>query len=64
MKDDAVYRGRCRTESDRLFLAYHIVKDGRFLTSGGNKATMGYSIPAAMGAKRGNPDKQVVAVCG
>ena len=43
--------------------AYHIVKDGRFLTSGG-MGTMGYSIPAAMGAKRGNPDKQVVAVCG
>ena len=25
---------------------------------------MGYSIPAAMGAKKGNPDKQVIAVCG
>lgn len=25
---------------------------------------MGYSIPAAMGAKLGNPDRQVVAVCG
>ena len=25
---------------------------------------MGYSIPAAMGARAANPDKQVVAVCG
>ena len=25
---------------------------------------MGYSIPAAMGAKVGNPEKQVIAVCG
>ena len=25
---------------------------------------MGYSIPAAMGAKLGQPDRQVVAVCG
>ncbi len=40
-----------------------IVRDGRFLTSGG-MGTMGYSIPAAMGAKLAQPDKQVVAVCG
>lgn len=42
---------------------YHIVKDGRFLTSGG-MGTMGYSIPAAMGAKVAAPDRQVIAVCG
>ena len=42
---------------------YHIVKGGRFLTSGG-MGTMGYSIPAAMGAKRGDMSKQVIAVCG
>ncbi len=42
---------------------YHIVKKGRFLTTGG-MGTMGYSIPAAMGAKLAQPDKQVVAVCG
>lgn len=40
-----------------------IVRDGRFLTSGG-MGTMGYSIPAAMGAKLAKPDTQVVAVCG
>ena len=43
--------------------AYHIVKDGRFLTSGG-MGTMGYSIPAAMGAKISDKSKQVIAVCG
>lgn len=42
---------------------YHIVKEGRFLTSGG-MGTMGYSIPAAMGAKLATPDRQVIAVCG
>ncbi len=42
---------------------YHIVKNGVFLTSGG-MGTMGYSIPAAMGAKKAAPDRQVVAVCG
>ncbi len=42
---------------------YAKVKDGKFLTSGG-MGTMGYSIPAAMGAKVACPDRQVVAVCG
>ena len=38
-------------------------KGGRFLTSGG-MGTMGYSIPAAVGAKFASPDSEVVAVCG
>ncbi|MGN0431722.1 MAG: biosynthetic-type acetolactate synthase large subunit [Lachnospiraceae bacterium] len=42
---------------------YHIVKAGKFLTSGG-MGTMGYSIPAAMGAKLGDMSRQVIAVCG
>ena len=42
---------------------YHIVKGGRFLTSGG-MGTMGYSIPAAMGAKLADKTRQVIAVCG
>ena len=42
---------------------YHIVRDGKFLTSGG-MGTMGYSIPAAMGAKLADKKRQVVAVCG
>ncbi len=42
---------------------YHVVRRGRFLTSGG-MGTMGYSIPAAMGAKLADRGRQVVAVCG
>lgn len=41
----------------------HIVRKGRFFTTGG-MGTMGYSIPAAMGAKAAAPDRQVIAVCG
>lgn len=36
---------------------------GRFLTSGG-MGTMGYSVPAAIGAKAADPDAQVIAICG
>lgn len=43
--------------------SHHIVRDGQFLTSGG-MGTMGYSIPAAMGAKKGDMNRQVIAVCG
>ncbi len=39
------------------------LKDGRFLTSGG-MGTMGYSVPAAIGAKTADPSLNVVAVCG
>ena len=42
---------------------WHLVKKGRFLTSGG-MGTMGYSIPAAFGAKEADPNKTVVAVMG
>ena len=42
---------------------YHVVRGGKFLTSGG-MGTMGYSIPAAMGAKYACKEKQVIAVCG
>ncbi len=42
---------------------WHLVKSGRFLTSGG-MGTMGYSIPAALGAKFADPTKKVVAVMG
>ena len=39
------------------------IREGRFLTSGG-MGTMGYAVPAAMGAKLADPKRQVVAVCG
>lgn len=42
---------------------YYVMRKGKFFTSGG-MGTMGYSIPAAMGAKRGDKSRQVVAVCG
>lgn len=41
----------------------YVMKRGRFLTTGGF-GTMGYSIPAAIGAKMAAPERQVVAVCG
>lgn len=41
----------------------YVMKQGRFLTTGGF-GTMGYSIPAALGAKMAAPDRQVIAVCG
>ena len=37
--------------------------NGRFLTTGG-MGTMGYGLPAAIGAKLAEPDKTVVCVCG
>jgi acetolactate synthase-1/2/3 large subunit len=36
---------------------------GRFLTSGG-MGTMGYSVPAAIGAKKADASAEVVAICG
>ena len=39
------------------------VSDGRFFTSGG-MGTMGYSVPAAVGAKFARPTRDVIAVCG
>ena len=62
MQDDAVYVADVG-QNQIWSCAYHVVKRGQFLTSGG-MGTMGYSIPAAMGAKLGVPDRQVIAVCG
>ncbi len=39
------------------------IKEGRFLTTGG-LGTMGYSIPAGVGAKFARPDREVVVICG
>lgn len=62
MEDDGIYVADVG-QNQIWSCAYHIVKKGMFLTSGG-MGTMGYSIPAAMGAKVAAPDRQVVAVCG
>lgn len=62
MQKDAVYVADVG-QNQIWSCGYHIVKEGKFLTSGG-MGTMGYSIPAAMGAKVAAPGKQVIAVCG
>lgn len=62
MQDNAIYVADVG-QNQIWSCTYHIVKQGKFLTSGG-MGTMGYSIPAAMGAKVGCPERQVVAVCG
>ena len=62
MQDNAIYVADVG-QNQIWSCTYHIVKQGKFLTSGG-MGTMGYSIPAAMGAKVAAPDRQVVAVCG
>ena len=49
---------------NQMWSARHFMCDnGRFLTSGG-MGTMGYSIPAAIGAKLANKNAFTVAICG
>ena len=63
MKDDAVYVADVG-QNQLWSCANCVIKEkSRFLTSGG-MGTMGYSVPAALGAKLAAPDRQVVAVCG
>ena len=62
VNDDAIYVADVG-QNQMWSCAYYKVRNGRFLTSGG-MGTMGYSIPAAMGAKLAAPDKQVLAVIG
>ena len=62
MKKDAVYVADVG-QNQLWSCANCVIREGRFLTSGG-MGTMGYAVPAALGAKLGAPDRQVVAVCG
>lgn len=62
MEKDAIYVADVG-QNQIWSCGYHIVKEGQFMTSGG-MGTMGYSIPAAMGAKVAAPNRQVIAVCG
>jgi acetolactate synthase-1/2/3 large subunit len=62
LNDDAIYVADVG-QNQMWSCGYHRVKNGRFLTSGG-MGTMGYSIPAAIGARAAAPDRQIVAVCG
>lgn len=62
MEDDAI----CCVDvgQNQIFTCKHMIqKHGRFLTTGG-LGTMGYSLPAALGAKVADPEKQTVVVCG
>ena len=52
----------CGAEPD-LHLQVLPQKNGRLLTSGG-LGTMGYALPAAVGAKVARPDRQTIVVCG
>lgn len=62
LDDDAIYVAD--VGQNQLYSAKnYIVRGGRFLTTGG-MGTMGYSIPAAIGAKAAAPERQVIAVCG
>jgi len=62
MDEDAIYVAD--VGQNQLWSAdNYVMKKGRFLTTGGF-GTMGYAIPAALGAKMAAPDRQVVAVCG
>ena len=62
MKEDAILAAD--VGQNQIWAARNFnVKEGRFLTSGG-LGTMGYSVPAAIGAKIAKPHRQVVAVCG
>ena len=62
MKYDAVYVADVG-QNQMWSCGNYIMRNGRFFTSGG-MGTMGYSIPAALGAKLADPKKQVVAVIG
>ncbi len=42
---------------------YKFKNSGRFITSGG-MGTMGYSVPAAIGAKMADPERPVIVICG
>jgi len=50
--------------SNQIWTANNIyMTEGRFMTAGG-MGTMGYSLPAAIGAKKACPERQVIAICG
>ena len=62
MEDDSILV--CDVGQNQSWAAGNVLmRGGKFLTSGG-MGTMGYSIPAAIGAKLADPGRQVVAVCG
>ena len=62
MPEDSIYVAD--VGQNQIWSANHIhIRKGRFLTSGG-MGTMGYSVPAALGAKLAAPNRMVIAGCG
>lgn len=60
--DDAVFVAD--VGQNQIWAANHYnIRKGRFLTSGG-MGTMGYSLPAAIGAKMAAPERMVISSCG
>ncbi len=62
MEEDGVYVADVG-QNQLWSCANVIIRKGRFFTSGG-MGTMGYAVPAAMGAQLASSSRQVVAVCG
>ena len=62
MQEDGVYVADVG-QNQIWSCGYHIVKKGKFLTSGG-MGTMGYSITDGIGSKICTPQKHVVVFCG
>ena len=58
---DAVYVAD--VGQNQIWSAKNFISKARFLTTGG-MGTMGYSLPAAIGAKLAGPDRPVIAVTG
>lgn len=63
LPDDAVVVADVGQNQIWTALGADLREGGRFLTSGG-MGTMGYSLPAAIGAKLAAPEKEVIAICG
>ena len=62
VKNDAIYVADVG-QNQIWSCDHYAVRDGLFLTSGG-MGTMGYALPAAIGAKLADKERQVLAVCG
>ncbi|MBQ0058762.1 MAG: thiamine pyrophosphate-binding protein, partial [Lachnospiraceae bacterium] len=62
MDDDGIYSADVG-QNQILSCQNVVIRKGRFMTSGG-MGTMGYALPASIGAKIAAPSRQSVAVCG
>ncbi len=63
LDDDGIIVGGITNVAYWCHLSFPVLKPRSYVTSS-YFATLGYAFPTAIGAKIGNPDKQVVALCG